>query len=173
MSKYKYFVISVIALALVGGGVFWYVNSLPKKGTFDSDDFAREREFRPTIPALFEDDEEKPEWYSEDAVIELGTKEFKGGGFEKIENGRIYYWKNGGPVSQSLTDELVLACVKQDLTNASSIDLNLVAEVLFLSPSEMQAILQPGEPIVVNATEVDGVYKVHTINVSSAVCDQL
>ena len=72
-----------------------------------------------------------------------------------------------------LADELVLACVKQDLTNTKSIDLNLVVKVRILSSEEIQAILPVGEPIVVNATEVDGVYKAHTINVTSVVCDQL
>ena len=108
-------------------------------------------------------------------TVEIGSAGTSKGVFEKVESGEVYYKDGVTSVKLPLTiDEIVVACTDQNFTGATELNFDLVTKINVYNNESIVGKIQPGEVIVLFATEVDGVTRVHSIavNNSSASCAQ-
>jgi hypothetical protein len=107
----------------------------------------------------------------EDTTVVVGTKEISGGTFDRVEGGLIYFDSSGVATSLPLTtDEVAIQCTTQYLANAKELDFDQVTKVVISSPSELGAQIPAAEPVVIFASDVDGVLRAHTIALAAASC---
>jgi hypothetical protein len=161
--KYIYGVAAVVLIATLVLGYFLYRVSQGKKSS--------------SSPAqvVQEDASEKGEigYQEPTTTVQIGSEKVSGGSFSKVEDGKIFYEKDGVATSLPMTeDEVVLSCTNQDLNNAVELDYDQVTSVYVMTPAELGVRIPAGESIVVFADYVEEVLRAHTVAMAASSCDQ-
>ena len=160
MRKYFYTIILIfVALLLFLGGFYLYANrSTPQK---------TENEVN-TNPQ--QDQETQP---VKESIVKIGTEEVTGGKFLKVANENIYLLIESKETQLPLTkEEVVLACTKQNLSNANTLDFDQIEEVQTFTPSDLGSKIPPNADIVVFSMQLSGINTAHTIALASEKCPQ-
>ena len=157
--------VGVIGVVLLGG-VFTYLGLRKPKSRAPTQVSTRRVTTAPEGVEPGEEGFQEPE-----TTVVIGSEEVSRGNFEKAEGGQLYYKKLGVLTALSLTeDEVVLACTNQDLNTAVELDYDQIVSIKTTTPAEIAGQIPTGEMIVVFATDIEGVFRAHTVALAASSC---
>jgi len=162
MDKYtKLFLVTLVIVTLALAGTWFYLN----KGKTKEQPVNTETQF-PANPQKGDFGYNEPK-----TKVSIGSEGILGGNFVKVENGTIYVKTNTGQVQYPLvTDQVGLACTKQDLVTARELDYELVDRIVQSSPGDIGSLIPASQAIVVFAQDVEGTLRVHTVALATDKC---
>lgn len=153
-------VLASVVLIVVVGGLFFYFTSQGQKDT------------QPAFTPVQVTGTEKGDIDYQEPVdtVVIETKEVSRGNFDRAEGGNIYFGEGTLTELPLTIDEVALTCTTQNLASAAELDYNLVTKVVRTTAAEIGALISSGELIVVFASDVNGVFRAHTVALSASSC---